>query len=666
MSAFAPTQAQIDELTGKNCALYTPAGVRVTTAQTIPLGTFTLRCDSGYRFVGTPTIRWRYNNQVNQTGKFTGMTADLDQCQFTPQASTAYVYNVLTVVTEAKPAVLPGTYVVTAGMISTNTAAHCKLYKSGALAGVGTVFLPTDTFTLTADDGYKITGAGFQDPNTGGYLGFDVAGDGSTATFINDTSAEIKDYAYGVSGEELPVGAYTFTSTDLAATNTAQAKMYKGEMLATAGTVFLQTDEFRLVANAGRLFTQDSVYFRDANSGGTEYFEVSSDRKTATYTNLYGANLGGYSVATVAAPVSQHTISQDDLDNFSAAHADLFVNGSPAVVGTDLFPGDVLRTTVRDGWAFYQSPDAPDGFIQVYTRYLYDGSFAYFEREGVTFKAGTFTVGDNGAFGTISADTVLEQPEGVKGFNNVYEVNDDQLKLITQSRWLGPPVPDSDPEDYGKYILGLINLPFKISPTMVVGEQAVRMGPLNTNVEANYLNSDTIRLSLGEIVTTGTKGNFLDYKDTVAMLHLPYCDSVALDLEYVIDQTISIEYLISLYDGTAIVNITSSKTGDIVLTQNIDMNITIPFANINTYPSRNASDSVKLGGDNGIKTAFIELLRNDAVLESGFFTIPIVDEKPLTGYTGFARVEEINLSSKATSYEKDLIVNKLNAGVIIK
>lgn len=569
MSAWKIPASVIASMLASNFKLYVGT-VEVVADQTLAAGTrINAKTLTGFRFIAAPKAYYK-NSGYNQNAAFNSLNSDNTYCELTISTSPSIVYNNIIGSTEAMPAPVDGTYTVTADMVSANTAAHSKLYKSGVLAGVGTVFLPTDTFTLTADTGYKITGAGFQNPDTGAYLGFDVAGDGSTATFINDTGTEIKDYAYGVS------------------------------------------------------------------------------------------------VATVAAPVSQHTISQDDLDNFSAAHADLFVNGSPAVVGTDLFPGDVLRTTVRDGWVFYQSPDAPDGFIQVYTRYLYDGSFAYFEREGVTFKAGTFTVGDNGAFGTISADTVLEQPEGVKGFNNVYEVNDDQLKLITQSRWLGPPEPNSDPEDYGKYILGLINLPFKISPTMVVGEQAVRMGPLNTNVAANYLNSDTIRLPLGEIAVVGTKKNFLDYKNTVAMLHLPYCDSVALDLEMVIDQTVSVEYLISLYDGTAVVNVKSSKTGDIVFTQNIDMNITIPFANIDTYPSKNAAESVKLGGDNGIRTAFIELLRNDSVLESGFFTAPIVDEKPLAGYTGFARVEEINLSSKATSYEKELIVNKLNAGVIIK
>lgn len=665
MSAYTPPAATIADLTAKHCALYTPAGVKVTASAQIPLGEFSMRCDAGYRFVGTPTIRCRISNVTNQDQPFGKFNADRSICYFTPNSSSSYVYSTIAVTTEAIPADIPGQLTVNQAMINANTAAHCKLYKSGVLATVGTVFLPTDTFTLTADADYKITGAGFQDTTTGDYLGFTIASDGSSATFINDTSAEIKDYAYGVSGEALPVGTYTFTQANLTATTTAQAKMYKGDVLATAGMVFLQTDQFKLVANEGRLFTDGAVYFRDSNSGSIEPFEVSTDRKTATYTNLYGAVLSGYTVATVAASVAAHTISQGDLDAFTAAHAALTINGTPIALGDKIFPGDTIRATADDGFVFTQNASAPDGFISVEYRYLEDGSLNYLEREGDSFKAGFQVVPNYGAFGNFSVGTVREQPEDVRGFNNVYEVNDDQLKLLATQRFVS--MPDGGEQiDYGKYILGLIELPFTIDPAMVIDQQNISLGPLGTSINADYLNSDLIRLDLGVINVVGTKGNFLDYKDTVAKLHLPYCDSIALDLEMVIGQTISVEFLISLYDGTAIVNVRSSKTDDIITTQNIDMNISIPFGAVNEYPSKNNPSNIKLGGDNGIKTAFIELLRNDAVLESGFFTVPIVDEKPLTGYNGFVRVEEINLSSKATSYEKDLIVNKLNAGVIIK
>ena len=618
----------------------------------------------GYRFTAAPTIYFK-NSKYSQSTPFTGLNADKTYCETTLNAGSTIVYNNIIGTTEVIPAHAPGTYTVTADMIASNTAAHVKLFKSGGEATVGTTFSPTDTFTLTPNTGYKITGAGFQDTNTGGYIGFTVNSDGSSATFINETQEDLSGYSYSVDSQAMPAGYYIVTQSDLTKLATNRASMYKGDQLAVVGTMFLPTDEFRLIPNEGYVFQQYRIYFQNTNTGGTLYFTLTPDRKLATFTNTDGVSLGGLNVLTELAPVSPHTISQVDLDNFAAAHAKLTVNGSPAVLGTVLNAGDVLRATANDGWTFYQSPDAGDGALQIYVTYSNTGERSYFWRDTDSFTTGKYTVAENNPFGNISVSTVAAQPEGVKGFNNVYEVSDEKLKLITQSRWVSPP-DGSEQTDYGKYILGLINLPFKIRPDMVVTEQKVRLGPLNTSIDANFLSSDTIRLPLGKIKVVGTKGNFLDYKDTVAMLHLPYCNSVALDLEMVIGQTVSIEYLISLYDGTAVVNVTSSKTGDIVLTQNIDMNITIPFANINTYPSRNAADSVKLGGDNGIRTAFIELLRNDAVLESGFFTIPIIDEKPMSGYTGFARVEEINLALKATSYEKELIVNKLNAGVIIK
>ncbi|WP_459625736.1 hypothetical protein, partial [Enterobacter hormaechei] len=73
-----------------------------------------------------------------------------------------------------------------------------------------------------------------------------------------------------------------------------------------------------------------------------------------------------------------------------------------------------------------------------------------------------------------------------------------------------------------------------------------------------------------------------------------------------------------------------------------------------------------LSGDNGVKIPFIELVRSDAVLPLGFFTIPVMDEGKLNGYTGFVQVENVELKTKATAAERDLIQRQLSEGVIIK
>ena len=75
---------------------------------------------------------------------------------------------------------------------------------------------------------------------------------------------------------------------------------------------------------------------------------------------------------------------------------------------------------------------------------------------------------------------------------------------------------------------------------------------------------------------------------------------------------------------------------------------------------------MSLGGDNHVKTPYIEIIQNMPILGNGFFTAPIVDENSLNGYNGFAKVDDINLVSKATSNEKGTILNILKSGVIIK
>ena len=59
-------------------------------------------------------------------------------------------------------------------------------------------------------------------------------------------------------------------------------------------------------------------------------------------------------------------------------------------------------------------------------------------------------------------------------------------------------------------------------------------------------------------------------------------------------------------------------------------------------------------------------MRNDVILSNGFFTIPVLDEKPLQGEKGFIQVNEVNLQVNATDSERENIISLLNKGVIIK
>ena len=123
--------------------------------------------------------------------------------------------------------------------------------------------------------------------------------------------------------------------------------------------------------------------------------------------------------------------------------------------------------------------------------------------------------------------------------------------------------------------------------------------------------------------------------------------------------------MINLYDGSTNVNVSSSKNNSVIASRNVDLRASIPFGNVDSYPSNNSPFNIGLSGFNGIDTPYIELLRNDAILEAGFFTIPIVDETELMNCSGFITVNEIDLKTTATTQEKERIISQLNKGVII-
>ena len=83
-------------------------------------------------------------------------------------------------------------------------------------------------------------------------------------------------------------------------------------------------------------------------------------------------------------------------------------------------------------------------------------------------------------------------------------------------------------------------------------------------------------------------------------------------------------------------------------------------------PPKNDSRDIRLGFDNGVRAAQIVVMRNDALLVDGVFTIPITDEKTLNGAKGFVIIDEVALTGKANAQEKAEIISLLKSGVFIK
>jgi hypothetical protein len=361
-------------------------------------------------------------------------------------------------------------------------------------------------------------------------------------------------------------------------------------------------------------------------------------------------------------------VTQLILDEITAQNATLYKNDVIAVDGDLYTYGDVIKLVVDDGLKFFRLEGYETSVYSVGANYYYiisdDGLTAF---EEYTDRLG----GYNGLMFII--ETRIATPTDNKGINDAYLLTKEQAKEITRTSYIDEKISiDGNGQtlmtetDYGSFILGLVELPFIINPELIIGKESVYLGSYDTKMIADSVKTDLIKLNLGVINVVSSKGNLLDYVNTVALLHLPFTDSITLDMNYVIDQTIKIEYLINLYDGVATVNIHSSKIDGVIVTKNVNMNISIPFGKLDAIPYRNDPRNIVIGGDNGVKQPYIELLQNGAILEDGFFTIPIVDESVIGLNTGFMKIEEVNLSTTATSREKEMIGNLLRSGIIIQ
>ncbi|MCS5737245.1 hypothetical protein, partial [Herbiconiux daphne] len=183
--------------------------------------------------------------------------------------------------------------------------------------------------------------------------------------------------------------------------------------------------------------------------------------------------------------------------------------------------------------------------------------------------------------------------------------------------------------DYGQFILGLIQLPFSLDPSYILQPESIRLATLDSKVMAPVVSTDKPRVDLGSIYTPRDTDTFLDYQNTTALLHLPRTEAINIGTEYVIGETITVEYIIDAYTGRATINIGSSKIGgDIIVSKEVDLGVNIPYTTLITTRSAE-NTSITLGGDNHVTTPYIEIVRYDAVLANGFWTVPVPDEDTL-------------------------------------
>lgn len=460
----------------------------------------------------------------------------------------------------------------------------------------------------------------------------------------------------------------------------ANVTLKRNDIDVVLNDILVEGDSLTIVANSGFELTQiegnkkSSAYFAASRMGVTEYqgFEIDQlDSSIATISSFkesddFAGNYKTLTVSTIEAVAEVlYIITQNDLNELQTQNAQLLVNDIAVTLGLELFEGDEIKAVANSGYEFY--------FISYHIP-----SSVYFEVDiggGATEYFALDLVGDNNeAFKVLepkakipfdSLHIITEQvaPE-VSGTNNIYIIDKSQLSQINVDRFVSDGQGGSI--DYGDYILSLIELPVTIPSQLILDPESVKLGNKSLSVSTNVLNADVLPVDLGEITVVSNKGNSLDYLNKTALLHLPRTEPINIELDYVINETISIEYLIDCYTGIATINISSTKINGVIYTSEVDLGLSIPYSATAFNNALISNSNIDVGGDNGVLKPFIEILENETPLEDGLFTIPIIDESNLINQLGYVEVEKINFTVSALSDEKEMIVRFLTSGVIIK
>ena len=254
----------------------------------------------------------------------------------------------------------------------------------------------------------------------------------------------------------------------------------------------------------------------------------------------------------------------------------------------------------------------------------------------------------------------IKKVEQISSFANLYNVTNEELTKLSKVRFYKTSGENVEKVDGGQYITDLYILPFNLDTDLLGDRTSIILGEYSTGVTSTLINNYIMSLNLGNITTPLKYNNVYDYLNTICILHLPFTENIEIDLNYIINQTVTINYEIDLYTGKATVNLYSTFINDVFYSKVINLSSKIPF--MQREQIINSIDNNIL---NYLRCAFIEIVRNIPYNINSQFGKETIDNGILNQYTGFITISDIDLNVSATNSEKEQIISLLKSGVYI-
>ena len=374
--------------------------------------------------------------------------------------------------------------------------------------------------------------------------------------------------------------------------------------------------------------------------GVTHNFIISENLTSATITLPIDNNIEIYGIAEVKTLITYNGATFNNCTcNYS--NGETYSTDKPIII------------TANSGYQFVGEFAFNYAYLGYRGKFINEGKRLYCDKDLST--AISIELDDNYS----ATVTPVEPVEPVSAFTNLYLTNRDELALLSKERYQQM---DNSTIDFGDYITNLYNTPFKVPLNIVGGSSNIVLGHFKTSVSSTLLNSSKFIIDMGTIKVTEKYKNVYDYSNVMYILHLPYFDKIYLDSEYVVNQSIKIEYVFDIYTGSATVNVYSSFIDSVIESRTNIVVSQIPFLQKQTHAVVGTITSVN---KNNISSPFIEVVRNIPYNVDTIFGGETIEYGVIGDYKGFTRCENILLNSSATNTEKDEIMKLLNDGVIL-
>ena len=250
-----------------------------------------------------------------------------------------------------------------------------------------------------------------------------------------------------------------------------------------------------------------------------------------------------------------------------------------------------------------------------------------------------------------------DAPDLIDTLSAIYHPTIGEVKSLADERY----VSGMENVPIRNFIHNLYTLPFDVSE--LDGERKnVELGGGTLNTESTILTQSILNVLVAEIHVPAKYNNAYDYIKTTCTLYLPFIESIELDIERVIDKTITVEYVIDLYDGIATCNVYSE--GELLISRLNEISRKIPFY----QKTEVSSESPQIGKvlNNSVTVPFIEVVRNIPYNEVEGIGNEVSQVEVIGNLEGYVEVRTIHLQTSATKREQEMIISQLRNGVIIK